>query len=189
MKKKINEDEKILYIQNNEGILIKNELNSFLKKINYKILLFLIFIFVNDIIIFYKFPFIKDTNNNRGAKINLENTIYNSARRISLSKHTSYYLMKLFTEEKNRPCLQEINKKRTFENRFPLSKEINCKPHLTEKELIAFLSFLTKNITYFETGSGCSSLIAKYYAKKSYAVEGCKEFYQQGIKNGLKEKI
>ena len=97
--------------------------------------------------------------------------------------------MKLFTEEKNRPCLQEINKKRTFENRFPLSKEINCKPHLTEKELIAFLSFLTKNITYFETGSGCSSLIAKYYAKKSYAVEGCKEFYQQGIKNGLKENL
>ena len=54
---------------------------------------------------------------------------------------------------------------------------------------MAFLSFLNKNTTYFETGSGCSSLIAKYYTKRSYAVEGCKERYEQGIKNGLKDNL
>ena len=54
---------------------------------------------------------------------------------------------------------------------------------------IAFLSFLTKDTVYFETGSGCSSLIAKYYTKKSYAVEGCKQWYEEGVKNGLKNNL
>ena len=54
---------------------------------------------------------------------------------------------------------------------------------------IAFLSFLTKDTVYFETGSGCSSLIAKYYTKKSYAVEGCKKWYEEGVKNGLKNNL
>ena len=53
--------------------------------------------------------------------------------------------------------------------------------------LTAFLSLLTKNTIFFETGSGCSSVIAKYYAKKTYAVEGCKKYYEIGIKNGLKD--
>ena len=94
-----------------------------------------------------------------------------------------------FLLEKNRPNFEEINKKRTFEIRVPLNKDIKCHPHFTPIELIAFLSFLTKDTIYFETGSGCSSLIAKYYAKQSYAVEGCKVFYEKDIKNGLKDNI
>ena len=51
------------------------------------------------------------------------------------------------------------------------------------------MSLLTENTIYFETGSGCSSVIAKYYAKKTYAVEGCKGFYNLGLKNGLKDVL
>ena len=57
------------------------------------------------------------------------------------------------------------------------------------KKLIAFLSFLTKDTIFFETGSGCSSVMAKLYAKKSYAIEGCKEFYEKHIKYGLKDNL
>ena len=85
--------------------------------------------------------------------------------------------------------LEVMNKKRVFEKRLPLAKKIKCKPHFRTKELKAFLSFLTKNNTFFETGSGCSTIIAKYYTKKSYAVEGCQKWYKQGIKNGLKDNI
>ena len=99
------------------------------------------------------------------------------------------FLQLRLRKEIHRPILKEINKKRTFEKRFPLPKEINCKPHLLQDEIIAFLSFLTKDTVYFETGSGCSSLIAKYYTKKSYAVEGCKQWYEEGVKNGLKNNL
>ena len=93
------------------------------------------------------------------------------------------------SNENNRIYLNDINKKRTFEKRFPLPKEINCRTHLTKNELVGFLSFLTNNTIFFETGSGCSSIIAKYYTKKSYAVEGCKDWYEKGIKNGLKKNL
>jgi len=58
---------------------------------------------------------------------------------------------------------------------LPLTKEIKYKPHIREPQLISFLSILTKDTIFFETGSGCSSIIAKYYAKKAYSVEGCKK--------------
>lgn len=95
---------------------------------------------------------------------------------------------KLKNEEKM-PHLNKITMKRTFEKRVPLPKEIKCKPHFIYEELTAFLSFLTKDTIYFETGSGCSSIIAKYYAKKTYAVEGCIKYYKIGIKNGLKDVL
>ena len=60
------------------------------------------------------------------------------------------------------PHLKIITPKRTFDNRYPLPKEINCKPHFRKEELLGFLSLLTENTIYFETGSGCSSVIAKY---------------------------
>lgn len=87
------------------------------------------------------------------------------------------------------PHLGIITPKRTFDNRYPLPKEIKCKPHFRKEELLGFLSLLSKNTIYYETGSGCSSVIAKYYAKKTYAVEGCKGFYKLGLKNGLKDVI
>lgn len=97
------------------------------------------------------------------------------------------YFQTILESEKFLPQLKLINKKRSFDKKLPLPKEINCKPHLIGKELYAFVSLLTKNTTFFETGSGCSSLIAKYYAKKTYAIEGDIKYYELGIKNGLKE--
>jgi hypothetical protein len=95
---------------------------------------------------------------------------------------------KLKNEEKM-PHFNKVTMKRTFEKRVPLPKEIKCKPHFIYEELTAFLSFLTKDTIYFETGSGCSSILAKYYAKKTYAVEGCIKYYKIGIKNGLKDVL
>ena len=180
--------ENILNDTNKNEIYFKNQSNAFMKKINYKLLLFIILIIVNDIIYLFNSSF-KMEQHNDNKKTNLENIDYNNPQRISLSKYLTDQLKLIFINEKTRPYLKEINKKRTFENRFPLIKELNCKSHFSEIELIAFLSFLNKNTTYFETGSGCSSLIAKYYTKRSYAVEGCKERYEQGIKNGLKDNL
>ena len=87
------------------------------------------------------------------------------------------------------PHLNKVLKKRIFDNRIPLPKEIKCNPHLINEELTAFLSLLTEDTIYFETGSGCSSIIAKYYAKKTYAVEGSIKYYKIGIENGLKDVI
>lgn len=91
--------------------------------------------------------------------------------------------------EAEMPHLNKVIKKRIFDRRIPLPKEIKCKPHFIDEELTAFLSLLTKDTIYFETGSGCSSIIAKYYAKKTYAVEGCIKYYKIGIENGLKDAI
>ena len=99
------------------------------------------------------------------------------------------HLQKKLLYEESMPHLNEVIKKRTFENRLPLPKEIKCKPHLRKEELMAFLSLLTKDTIFFETGSGCSSIIAKYYAKKTYAVEGSIKYYKIGIKNGLRNNI
>jgi hypothetical protein len=75
----------------------------------------------------------------------------------------------------NIPIFQDINNKRTFETRYPLPKEIKCHEHIQDAGLLdemVFTSFLTKNTTFFEFASGCSSIKTKYYTKKSYAVEG-----------------
>ena len=88
--------------------------------------------------------------------------------------------------------LYEINKKRTFEKRYPLPKEIKCQEHLREAGLVdmmVFTSFLTNNTIFFEFASGCSTIIAKYYSKKAYAVEGNKKWYDIGINNGLKDNL
>ena len=94
--------------------------------------------------------------------------------------------------ESNFVFLSEINKRRSFKVRYPLPKSIKCYQHLREGgliDLIAFTSFLTKDTVFFEFGSGCTSLIAKYYTKKSFAVEGNINWYKEGIKNGLEDNI
>jgi hypothetical protein len=129
---------------------------------------------------------LKENNlKNDNIKVELDKT-----KMLIVKNHKSLsHLQKKLLYEENMPHLNEVIKKRTFENRLPLPKEIKCKPHLRKEELMAFLSLLTKDTIFFETGSGCSSIIAKYYAKKTYAVEGCTKFYEIGIKNGLKDVI
>ena len=135
---------------------------------------------------------------NLKAKLNIskikdllkDNKLKNNIKEIKCPK-TNYRALynKILKKEALLPNLKGFINRRTFERRLPLSKKIKCKPHIKDIELIGFLSLLTKQTTYFETGSGCSSIIAKYYAKKTYAVEGCKKYYDLGIKNGLKDNI
>ena len=148
----------------------------------------LLFLTIINMIILVRFNIVK----NRLDKTQIKQIIKEKEKPIH-NKINNYVTKDLMPDylsyEINRLYLKEINIKRTFEKRFPLPKEIHCKSHMTKNELVGFLSFLTKNITFFETGSGCSSIHAKYYAKKSYAVEGCKFWYEEGIKNGLKENL
>ena len=72
---------------------------------------------------------------------------------------------------------------------------MNKNTSFTKSTITCFFKIFTyswsiiEDTIYFETGSGCSSIIAKYYTKKSYTVEGCKEWYEKGIKNGLKDNL
>ena len=49
-------------------------------------------------------------------------------------------LQKKLKNEAKMPHLNNIIKKRTFEKRIPLPKEINCKPHLKNEEFPYFIS-------------------------------------------------
>ena len=71
-------------------------------------------------------------NNNKTKKIYLDKNDLNL-------KH--YY--RILKKEAELPNLKEFYSKRTFEKRIPLPKEITCKPHVRNEELIGFLSFLT----------------------------------------------
>ena len=124
-----------------------------------------------------------DKNNN---KINLGYSLP------KVSSHQIKLAYKILNFESNFIFLSEINKRRSFKVRYPLPKSIKCYQHMREGgllDMVAFLSFLNKDIIFFEFGSGCTSVIAKYYAKKSYAVEGNLNWYKEGIKNGLKNNI
>ena len=186
MKCKSSEEDKIFNDSyNSEVIQLKRKnLNVVVMKSNNLIFICAITL-INIILLIYnlfykKKVILKDTGN-----INLENRVYNKTENLSFPE----YLQELTKKEIQRPILREINKKRIFEKRIPLSKDINCRPHFSETELVAFLSFLTNETIFFETGSGCSSVIAKYYTKKSYSIEGSKEWYEQGIKNGLRDNL
>ena len=153
------------------------------------LILSLLFLTIINLVILIRSNFIKNTI----ERTQIKQVFIEKKEKPIQNKITNYVSKDLMPDylsyEVNRLYLKKINIKRTFEKRFPLPKEIDCKSHMTKNELVGFLSFLTKNITFFETGSGCSSIIAKYYTKKSYAVEGCRFWYEHGIKNGLKENL
>ena len=162
------------------------DLNNIYKcKFNYKIFSFclilmniLLIIIICNITLIKKriFKSLKNANKDK-KKVNKKN-IYD---------YTRGY--KYFTLESNLPQLSEISKKMSFEPKLPLPESIHCKPHLNNRELMALLSLLSNDTIFFETGSGCSTIIAKFFAKKTYAIEGCKKFYEYGIENGLKNNI
>jgi hypothetical protein len=145
-----------------------------------------IFIFLFIIIFFFIILniFLKKTKTQQILK---KNNLQNYNKKVDKIKKHFKFLQIILINEAKMPHLNKILKKRIFKIRLPLPKEIKCKSHLNDKELTAFLSLLTKDTIFFETGSGCSSIMAKYYAKKTYAVEGCKQYYEMGIKNGLKD--
>ena len=170
----------------NENNLLKElNLENNKKKNYYKKFLFLFLIIILYFTLILNLFFKKNKTQNVLKEINLKK------EKIKGGKKKNYIspLQRMLIYESKMPHLNEILKKRIFENRIPLPKEIKCHPHLRNRELTAFLSLLTNDTIFFETGSGCSSVIAKYFAKKTYAVEGCKKYYEIGIKNGLKDNL
>lgn len=189
----ISSRDKIINIQNSTNIK-KNKVKKYsnlFQLIGYILLVFLLFYILSKIKSLK--ALILNFHNNYQSKYILNKKQNNSRNSLKkLDKYEIIFYQKLFEFESKSPYLKDINKKRTFENRYPLPKEINCYQHLrfySLMDLIAFTSFLTKDTTFFEFGSGCSSVIAKYYSKKSYAVEGDKIWYEIGLKNNLKENI
>ena len=78
-------------------------------------------------------------------KILKENNLKNDNIKVELDKtkmlivkndKSLSHLQKKLLYEESMPHLNEVIKKRTFENRLPLPKEIKCKPHLSKEELI-----------------------------------------------------
>jgi hypothetical protein len=133
----------------------------------------------------------KSTKNIESSKRNIKKNKHES-KNAPIPKNIIDEKFRQLKKELKMSIFSEINKKRTFEKRYPLPNEIKCFEHLREGgllDMMVFTSFLTKNITFFEFASGCSSIIAKYYAKKSYAVEGSKKWYDKGINNGLKDNL
>lgn len=170
-----------------------NILKYIIKSIN----IFFLFFFIIKVRIPIKKNEIYNSNSNsiNNYKIKLSKKNYNFFISNVKNEELNYNNSKIYEEtliryEKNMPHLKELNKKRNFDHLLPLPKEIKCKPHFfSNEELIAFISFLTKDNIFFETGSGCSSIIAKYYAKKTISIEGSKTWYEEGIKNGLKNSM
>jgi len=162
---------------------------------NFKLFGLFVFIIIISNLIFLLYLILKKASLQRILKghnlrnNNLKQEFEKIKMLIVKNKKSLRSLQQQLQYEASMPHLKEMIKKRTFEVRLPLPKEIKCRPHLINEELTAFLSLLTKDTIYFETGSGCSSIIAKYYAKKTYAVEGCKKYYEIGVKNGLKDVL
>lgn len=122
-------------------------MNSFINK--KKQLLFHIFIFILTIAILIlflnlnlqktRFQSILKDNNLKNTNINLElekikMLILKNNKNIKSIK----FLQNKLINEANMPHLNETIKKRTFEERLPLPKEIKCKPHLNSEELFYY---------------------------------------------------
>lgn len=178
-------DESKFNLNNNYISIIDNR-----KKITNlnKIIFLLILINIILISLLISFVFLRKNNNKNLKELDNKIDVKYLQNFISNVKRESYnYRKKNVLEEvwlkyeENMPHLRELNKKRTFENRLPLPKEINCEPHFfSQEELIGFMSFLTNKTIFFETGSGCSSIIASYYSKRVYSIEGSKYWYEKG---------
>ena len=172
-----------LKLKHNKLKLIKKDF--FIKNISFIIILVILILLLNKMKNLEIF-FIKNINN-----IEKIMTI-KKAKLVYLTNDEIDYNQNMLEFESQILYLSEINKKRIFDKRYPLPKEINCYEYIREgglSDLMAFTSFLTKNTTFFEFGSGCTTIIAKFYANKSYAVEGNREWYEKGIKKGLKENL
>ena len=196
---KINLKEKNLNLKENKKRFFQTKLHiHIILLFNIFIYIILIFIYINNKIKTNDLLKIQKKLNNLNLNnfeeiiylYNFYKSFYNNSKDLHYSKLQNKEIKKLLINEQKMPHLKELNKKRTFNVSLPLPKEITCNPHFSSAdELMAFMSFLTKDTIFFETGSGCSSLIAKYYSKKTYSIEGCSIWYKIGIENGLNDSL
>lgn len=109
---------------NSESIELEKHL-TFNNKDKFKLISFLIyFTLINAIMIMLNFSNKKPININISGKDK-----YNEyqMRKKAKSQIFSDKIIKYLNKERERPYFKEINKKRTFEERFPLTKDIKCK--------------------------------------------------------------
>ena len=161
-KLKINKHENYFNLSN-IGI-IQKEKKNFSKRINLilKLLIELLLLFI----IFFIFLFFKIKLK---LKILLKDISKRSENKENLNIITSNLLkinntLPIFLENKLKDLLNPLIE-------WPLPEKIKFKPCMTTEELIAFLSFMKPNLTYFEFGSGGSTNVASYYKLKVYSVE------------------
>ena len=172
-KLKINKHENYFNLSN-IGI-IQKEKKNFSKRINLilKLLIELLLLFI----IFFIFLFFKIKLK---LKILLKDISKRSENKENLNIITSNLLkinntLPIFLENKLKDLLNPLIE-------WPLPEKIKFKPCMTTEELIAFLSFMKPNLTYFEFGSGGSTNVASYYKLNVYSVESNKLWH-----NKLKE--
>ena len=107
----------------------KKKSNTHLYKIFFLLLILAALTIINIIILKCKVNFSSNMEKlMEKAVISEDNNIY--------PKNFPNDLITEFLLEKNRPNFEEINKKRTFEIRVPLNKDIKCHPHFTPIELL-----------------------------------------------------
>ena len=211
------QQEETINIKTSTQKTIKRKYLTPFQKLILSLLLIIIFILLTNINILEGFYIQNKNKNNNSKGLNINNNqIKNNKENVHTEIHSNknnkehnlnpHKLkikdLKIISEEKINQCqsqlekdlnnknLSEINKKRTFEKRYPLPKEIQCKEHVRDGgllDMMVFLSYLTKNTTFFEFASGCSTIIAKYFTKKAYAVEGNIKLYNIGVEKGLQD--
>lgn len=71
MNKIIHEEGKVLNEMNDHEVFVIKQLNSFLQKMNYKIYIFVILLFINDIVILTEFSYKTGKFLNKDKKINI----------------------------------------------------------------------------------------------------------------------
>ena len=176
-------EKKILKINDPEddfNLPIKNVIHkkkkNFSKSINLILKLLiesLLLIFIFFISLFYKIKLqlkvlLKDILKRNGNKENI-NIVTSNLLNINNS-------LPIFLENKLKDLLNPSIE-------WPLPNKIKFKPYsMPTEELIAFLSFMKPNLTYFEFGSGGSTNVASYYKLNVYSVESDKLWH-----NKLKE--
>ena len=115
----ISSSDEIINIKNQSKIQ-KNKIKkyfTFLPLIGYILVVFFLFYILTNI---------KSLNYIIKASKNNERYNSNSGSDLKiLDKNEINYYLNLFEYESNMPYLKDINKKRTFEKRYPLPKEIN----------------------------------------------------------------
>ena len=139
-----NENDKM----NNNNIVIVRQLKDNKRKLIDIFIIILIFINLALILSLM----MKKTKLQRQIK---ENNLKNDDIKVELDKTKMLFvknnksfsrLQKKLLYEESMPHLNEVIKKRAFENRLPLPKEIKCKPHLRKEELINLYN-LNKSVT------------------------------------------
>lgn len=148
--------------------VIQKEKKNFYKRINLilKLIIELLLLFIIFFILKLKL-LLKDISKRSENKENLK-IITSNLLKINNA-------LPIFLENKLKNLLNPLIE-------WPLTDKIKFKPYMLTEELIAFLSFMKPNLTYFEFGSGGSTNVASYYKLNVYSVESDKLWH-----NKLKE--